>query len=475
MIGQSVGAVLLTAWVHDYAPQIRAMVLAAPAFRVKLYLPFARQLIALRQRLTGIFTVNSYVKAHHLTHDQARIDSYNEDPLITRPIASNLLLDLDITAKRCIANAHAIQVPTLTLVSGEDWVVEKAPQFEFMARLGSSQKQLIELPGFRHDTLGENNRDLALNEIRQFLSRVESSATTGLSLTQADSHGQAFQHYEGLKAAETGLKRHYWNTLRKLISIGAKLSQGYRTGRETGFDSGTTLDYVYRNQPQGNNWLGRQIDKAYLNSIGWRGIRQRKRNLEQLINQAIDLLKTQQTPVRIVDIAAGHGRYILDAIEPRKQDIDSLLLRDFSEINVEAGTQALSQRGLDDFGVFEQGDAFDQASVAGLQPVPTLAIVSGLYELFSDNKLLQASLTGLAEAVPPGGYLIYTNQPWHPQQELIARALSSHRDNQPWVMRCRSQAEMDQLVAEAGFTKCQQLIDQWGIFSVSIARRNEQL
>ncbi len=80
---------------------------------------------------------------------------------------------------------------------------------------------------------------------------------------------------------------------------------------------------------------------------------------------------------------------------------------------------------------------------------------------------------GLAEAVEPGGYLVYTGQPWHPQLEMIARALTSHRGGQAWVMRRRSQAEMDQLVAAAGFRKITQRIDEWGIFSVSLAQRVE--
>ncbi|MGO4611583.1 alpha/beta hydrolase, partial [Variovorax sp. 2RAF20] len=42
VIAQSVGAVLVSTWVHDYAPKIRGMVLASPAFKVKLYVPFAR-------------------------------------------------------------------------------------------------------------------------------------------------------------------------------------------------------------------------------------------------------------------------------------------------------------------------------------------------------------------------------------------------------------------------------------------------
>lgn len=94
VVGQSVGAVLVTGWVHDYAPKIRGMVLASPAFKVKLYVPFARTGLALMQKARGLFYVNSYVKAKYLTHDQSRIDSFNQDSLITRPIAVNILLEL---------------------------------------------------------------------------------------------------------------------------------------------------------------------------------------------------------------------------------------------------------------------------------------------------------------------------------------------------------------------------------------------
>jgi len=84
---------------------------------------------------------------------------------------------------------------------------------------------------------------------------------------------------------------------------------------------------------------------------------------------------------------------------------------------------------------------------------------------------VRESLGGLADAIPPRGYLIYTGQPWHPQLEFIAQTLSSHRSHQPWVMRRRTQAELDQLVEAAGFRKIDQLTDDWGIFTVSLARR----
>jgi hypothetical protein len=93
-----------------------------------------------------------------------------------------------------------------------------------------------------------------------------------------------------------------------------------------------------------------------------------------------------------------------------------------------------------------------------IRPRPNVAIVSGLYELFADNQMVQRSLEGLAAALEEGGYLIYTNQPWHPQLTMIARVLDN-REGKPWVMRCRSQAEMDELVRSAGFEKLEMLID----------------
>jgi hypothetical protein len=175
--------------------------------------------------------------------------------------------------------------------------------------------------------------------------------------------------------------------------------------------------------------------------------------------------------VRIVDIAAGHGRYVLEALTAAGAAPDSILLRDYSELNVEQGAALIREKNMSAIATFVRGDAFDRASLAALDPRPTIGIVSGLYELFPDNALLRASLAGLADAIDRDGLLIYTGQPWHPQLELIARALTSHRGGQAWVMRRRTQAEMDQLVADAGFRKLEQRIDEWGIFTVSLARR----
>lgn len=473
VLAQSVGAVLVSTWAHDYAPKIRALVLASPAFKVKLYVPFARPGLKLMRAWRGNFFVNSYVKAKYLSHDPARIASFNNDPLIARPISVNMLLGLYDAAERVVADAQAIQIPTQLLISGADFVVQRKPQQQFFERLGSLRKEMHILPGFFHDTLGERDRSHALKRAQRFLLRCFEEPSARPCLLDADRLGVTCAESESLAAPlpRNSLGDLYWRATRAGLRLGSSLADGVKLGFDTGFDSGSTLDYVYRNQPSGTSAIGRLIDQNYLNSIGWRGIRQRKLHAEELLRLAMGKLREQGRGVRIVDIAAGHGRYILEALEGMAQKPDSILLRDYSDINVRDGSALIEQKGLADIARFVKGDAFDRADLAALEPKPSLAVVSGLYELFGSNQMVGDSLAGLAAAVEEGGYLVYTGQPWHPQLELIARALTSHRGGEAWVMRRRSQAEMDQLVEAAGFRKITQRIDEWGIFSVSLAQR----
>jgi alpha-beta hydrolase superfamily lysophospholipase len=472
VLAQSVGAVLISTWAHDYAPRVRCLVLASPAFKVKLYVPFARPGLKLMQALRGNFFVNSYVKSKFLTHDPERQASYDSDPLISRPISVNILLALYEAAERIVADAQAITIPTQLLISGADWVVHHGPQHEFFDKLGSTIKEKHVLDGFYHDTFGEKDRAQATTLARDFILRQFAAEWSRPDLRQAHRQGATFDEAQALAQALPALSPRglYWQAYRANMKLGGVFSEGVALGHRTGFDSGSTLDYVYRNTPAGAGPLGRLIDRQYLDAIGWKGIRQRKLHIEELLRATLARLRDAGVPARILDIAAGHGRYVLEALDGATKP-ESILLRDFSPLNVDQGSALIATKGLADIARFERGDAFDRAAVAAASPSPTLGIVSGLYELFPDNDMVATSLAGMADAIAPGGYLIYTGQPWHPQLELIARALTSHRDGQAWVMRRRTQAEMDQLVRDAGFEKIDQRIDEWGIFTVSLARR----
>ncbi len=466
VLAHSVGAAIVAAWVHDYAPPIRAMVLATPAFRVKLYIPFALPALRLRQRLFGKGVVKSYVKARMLTHDREQAAAYQADPLVFREIADNILVDLFDTSTRVVEDAGAIRVPTLLLVADSDWVVRVSAQERFFARLSSPVKRIVRYPGFYHAIFHERERRLPIAASKEFIGEMFAKRTVLPSLLDADRQGPTRAECDRLARRSPNP---LWTLQRLVLRTIGKLSRGIRLGWDVGFDSGVTLDYVYANRAQGTTPLGRWIDRSYLDSLGWKGIRRRREHLQDVLRESIEELHAAGSPVRILDIAAGPGRYVLETMRQLPGISITALLRDYQDRNLEAGRTLAREFGIT--GVeFRQGDAFDRRGLAALSPPPTISIVTGLYELYPENAPVLESLRGLAEAMRGGGRLIYTNQPWHPQIEFIARVLRN-REGKPWVMRRRTQDEMDELVRAAGFAKLGMKIDPWGIFSVSWAER----
>jgi esterase/lipase/SAM-dependent methyltransferase len=462
VLAHSLAAVTVAAWIHDYAPPIRAMILATAAFHVKLYLPFAIPIL----RIVRPRFVRSYVKSKMLTHDREQAARYDSDSLIFRQIAVNVLLDLHDTAKRLGADAGAIQTPTLMIGAGKDWVVSLKAQQQFFDRLSSTHKRFEIFPDAYHAIFHETNRRDVIGLVRNFVRDCFAKATSTPSLVNADKTGYTAQEHEGLK--NNGSAR--FALTRAGLKIAGRLSRGINIGWRYGFDSGLSLDYVYKNEPHGWSPLGRVIDKSYLNSIGWRGIRQRKANLNKTLRGLILKLHRENRPVRILDIAAGAGRYVIETIRDMPEISIGATLCDYKQENVDAVRALADELNVDGAVVACRGDAFDRESLASIRPRATIGIVSGLYELFASNEPVLNSLYGMADAIEPGGYLIYTNQPWHPQLEFIAHVLVN-REGERWIMRRRTTAEMDDLVRVAGFEKIDMEIDRWGMFTVSIARR----
>jgi alpha-beta hydrolase superfamily lysophospholipase len=466
VLAHSVGAVTVSAWVHDYAPPIRAMILATPAFRVRLYVPLAIPSLRLKEKFVGPGYVKSYVKAKMLTHDPAQAALYDADPLIFRQIAVNVLIGLHDAGTRLLADAGAINVPTLMLSAGRDWVVSVKAQRQFFNGLSSSEKRMHVFPAAYHALFHERERAQVADRVRDFVRERFAKPIDTTSLLEADTYGHTWEEHERLRLRGSPI----FALVRGGMKTGGRLSKGIDLGWRSGFDSGLTLDYVYENKAQGSTPLGRLIDRNYLNSPGWRGIRERKKNLETLLRSVIERTYAEGRPIRIIDIAAGGGRYLLETMRDLRQIPMTALLRDYKQENVDAIRRRATEFGLTNVTV-TAGDAFDRTSLATINPRPTIGIVSGLFELFPGNAGVLTSLRGLADAIEPGGYLIYTNQPWHPQVEFIARVLRN-REGQPWIMRRRTTAEMDELVRAAGFEKMEMEVDEWGMFTVSIARRS---
>ena len=463
IIANSIGGVILSAYVHDFAPNIAGIALLAPAFEIKLYIPFAKQLVTLLTKIKKDAKVMSYVKAKVLTHDGEEQNKYNSDKLINKEINAKLLIDLADMGKRLVEDSMAIELPTIIFSAEKDYVVKNSAQKKFFLNLSSKKRKFIELENFYHGIIFEKERQKVYKMLDDFIQDVFKNQNTTLDVSPREF---SRKEYERIALKEYPLTEKIFYSIQKFsMRTFGFLSKGMSLGLKYGFDSGISLDYIYKNHANGKLLIGKFIDRFYLNQIGWRGVRERKKNLLSLIEEKITSLGEKN--VKILDVAGGTGNYLFDIKE--KYPNVQILINEFKKSNIEVGEEVIKKNNWENIS-FINYDCFDKETYKKINYTPNIVIISGVFELFENNKMLENTISGIAEILNKNGAVIYTGQPWHPQLKQIALVLNSHKGNgKSWLMRRRSEKELDSLFENYNLKKEKMLIDNDGIFTVSLA------
>ena len=463
IIANSIGGVILSAYVHDFAPNIAGIALLAPAFEIKLYIPFAKQLVTLLTKIKKDAKVMSYVKAKVLTHDVEEQNKYNSDKLINKEINAKLLIDLADMGKRLVEDSMAIELPTIIFSAEKDYVVKNSAQKKFFLNLSSKKRKFIELENFYHGIIFEKERQKVYKMLDDFIQDVFKNQNTTLDVSPREF---SRKEYERIALKEYPLTEKIFYSIQKFsMRTFGFLSKGISLGLKYGFDSGISLDYIYKNHANGKLLIGKFIDRFYLNQIGWRGVRERKKNLLSLIEEKITSLGEKN--VKILDVAGGTGNYLFDIKE--KYPNVQILINEFKKSNIEVGEEVIKKNNWENISFIDY-DCFDKETYKKINYTPNIVIISGVFELFENNKMLENTISGIAEILDKNGAVIYTGQPWHPQLKQIALVLNSHKGNgKSWLMRRRSEKELDSLFENYNLKKEKMLIDNDGIFTVSLA------
>lgn len=463
VLANSIGGVVASAWAHDFAPNIAGMALLAPAFRINLIVPLANEMITLGTKLKKGLIIKSYVKSTMLTHDPEQQKAYDTDPLITRSIDAELLIDLAKAGKRLVEDAAAIDTPTLILSAEKDHVVFNKDQKIFHDQLDTHLKHYEVLPNFFHGILFDTGKELVYDKIKDFAEKFFSQTQKKASLSPDKFSVKEYQDLQNNVGNNLNFKFQKWS----LNTIG-KISKGMEIGLKHGFDSGASLDYVYHNQPQGKLGFGKMMDKNYLEAIGWTGIRIRKQHLIQFLEQKIKSLQQEGRKVKILDIAGGTGNYLFD-IKEKYPEVE-IVVNEFVKANIEIGEKVIQDKKYQNIR-FTNFDCFDPETYKNLNFEPNITIVSGILELFGDNEMASKAIQGVNSISEKNSFIVYTGQPWHPQLKMIAYVLNNHQ-NKDWIMRRRSQKELDRMMIFNNIQKENMLIDDFGIFTVSSGKVN---
>lgn len=246
-----------------------------------------------------------------------------------------------------------------------------------------------------------------------------------------------------------------------------RMSHGVRLCLKEGLTSGKTVDYVYRNQPEGILGIGKIIDQLFLEHPGWEAVRSRRQNLEALLLLAIRSIREKSKPITIVDIASGPAAYILSALKKAGDHDIFAICRDFEERWLIDGAQAAKSWDLERVR-FEKGDAFDSAALIQTTPRPNLIVSSGFYDWIIEDEKVKKSLKTIHQALDQGGYLVMTNQAAHPDQEFVQSIFSDFKKS-PLRMVMRSKECIHEWLEEVGFRVENTLSDSQGYYTVTKA------
>ena len=257
----------------------------------------------------------------------------------------------------------------------------------------------------------------------------------------------------------------YYKIISFLLRTFGTLSKGIRIGYRHGFDSGNIMNYIYENDPQGSSYVGKAIDRAFLNQKTCKAFRAIKKIQEDMISNYLKGREGRET--FIVDLASGKADYIYDVMKECNSNAN-VLLRDITEKTLMESKDIAEERGLSENIRYQVGDALDIESLRNITPKPNLVIEVGLYGIIHDDEQIRDHFKALKEILNPDA-LLFNVQSDNEQIELIARTLINQH-GEPCVWHLRPAELVIGWAKEAGFKNPEITMDPYDIYAVVMMR-----
>jgi lysophospholipase len=190
VIAHSFGGLLAARLVQRGLPA-RGLMLTAPLFGVALPVPHWKRilgralcLIAPRARFrTGI-------KIEYLTRDPAFQAKRRSDPLIQNSITARWFFAMEQALRDVHRDAPRITCPVLAIQGLADQTVDPAALRAWWSRLGSTHKELIELPEHVHEILNEPDWKTSTDRIADWMEGLVEPADFRPSKSAGNGHSK---------------------------------------------------------------------------------------------------------------------------------------------------------------------------------------------------------------------------------------------------------------------------------------------
>lgn len=239
-----------------------------------------------------------------------------------------------------------------------------------------------------------------------------------------------------------------------------------RIGRRSMFgyaDTGLNFDYIYRNQAKGYTRLGKTVDKILLNLPAAKATRFRKDKIVGILREEVNKNKNQGVKTRIVDIASGPARYIVELITEDIENYVEALCLDIDRLSLIYGKKIAGKKPI----------LYKKSNVLRISPHhkrfsqkknwrPNVIVASGFYE-YLDDKTAISSLKTIKDFLETNGLLLLITQRDNPNRKLIEK-LGVTKSGKRWILFYREPPVIEKWLRDIGYRHIEIEVDPWRMY-----------
>jgi acylglycerol lipase len=133
--GHSLGGGIVLEYLLRNNPKIKGAIITSPWLRLSFEPPRSKVVMAsIMKNLTPGLVQPSGLNVNHISHDEAVVEKYSNDPLVHGKISVSLFASAMSAAKYSLAHASELKIPTLLIHGSDDMLTSPEGSREFAGK-----------------------------------------------------------------------------------------------------------------------------------------------------------------------------------------------------------------------------------------------------------------------------------------------------------------------------------------------------
>jgi alpha-beta hydrolase superfamily lysophospholipase len=170
IIGHSMGGLVALRYLAMRGSFVTGAVLSSPLISVAVEVPAHKVMMArVGARLMPKLRLDNEIDPAHLSRDPEVGIAYAKDPLVNRLVSAKWFAEATKAMQEVVAWAGDIKTPMLVMHGTEDMLASVEATKALFEAVGSSDKELVILPGFYHELFNEPEKESVYERVSDWL------------------------------------------------------------------------------------------------------------------------------------------------------------------------------------------------------------------------------------------------------------------------------------------------------------------